>query len=1069
MIFFRVFAIFGLFLAAFLLAGCSAEKEAETRFLKAEEGVLLEWQDPEIVQVMEEAPRASLIPYESTELARDGAPEKSAYYQSLDGTWKFSWAPRPADRAADFWQQDYDTSDWDDIDVPSNWERRGYGVPRYVNADYVFGAQEPVIPVDDNPVGSYRRTFTIPESWDGRRIYLRFGAANSGMYVWVNGQEVGYTEDSKLPAEFDITDFVQPGENMVAAEVYQWSSGTYLEDQDFWSISGLERTVDLIAQPETHIRDFFANASLLERDLSTGTLDLTIEQRGPSAADMSVAYTLLDGEALVLSGQTMADSEGLVRFADSLAEVRQWSAETPELYTLVIEMKNGDGDVVEALSDEIGFRRVETIDGRLFVNGEPVILRGVNRHETDPVNGRVVSTELMIRDIELLKQLNFNAVRTSHYPNDPRWYDLTDRYGIYIVDEANVESHAYMNSGPDGWLGNKDYFYDSHFKRWKGMVERDKNHPSVIMWSLGNEAGLGYAFEDGAAWMKERDPSRVVGYEGTGQSTDIHNPRDYLDLYTPMYDTVAEMYDYLETDGAKAIILFEYAHAMGNSLGGFKEYWDLIWNEPMAQGGFIWDWVDQTFLEYKEDGTPYWAYGGDYNEGRNDGNFLANGIIQPDRTLNPHAWEAKKVMQPVLFESANVATGSITISVTNRHDFIDLSALELDWVIEEDGVQIAEGSLDSLSTAPGETDIVRVTLPDIVPKPGREYFLTTRATASEGYQPLVPAGHLVAWEQLSLPWSVDAQSLATSSMPALELAEGEDVIEVSGEGFGLTIDAETGLINSYMIGGTETILSPLAPNFWRAPVDNDVGGRIHEELAVWKDMAESRVLENIRAEKVSESEVRIEVEASYGDAVLSYDSTYTILGSGDVVVENAVIPEKDDLPEFYRIGMTMTAPADFGDLAWLGRGPHASYADRKTGAAIGLHEGSVAEQFHDYSRPQETGNKVDVRWLSIEDAADTGLAVIGQPLLSITALPFPYEDLAYVEGGQRHGADLTVKDVVTLNIDFAQMGVGGDNSWGFWPLEQYRLPAQRYDYSFRLKAYRGNDNPADFARLSVSE
>ncbi|MBD0427656.1 glycoside hydrolase family 2 TIM barrel-domain containing protein [Aquisalinus flavus] len=1050
-----------------IVTGCGEARGAEPRFLRDGNGVLLEWQDPEIVHVNEEAPRASFIPYETTQLARQDTPDRSAFYQSLDGTWKFSWAPRPADRAAEFWRQDYDVSGWDDIDVPSNWERRGYGLPRYVNADYVFGAQEPVVPVDDNPVGSYRRTFTVPESWDDRRIFLRFGAANSGMYVWVNGQQVGYTEDSKLPAEFDISEFVEPGENMVAAEVYQWSSGTYLEDQDFWSISGLERTVDLIAQPETHIRDFFANAGLSKSDLSTGTLDLSVELRGPDATTLSVAYSLFDGDTEVLTGEAVAGGEGLVRFNKQLAGVRQWSAETPNLYTLVIEMKDGDGDIIEAISDEIGFRRVETIDGRLFVNGKAVILRGVNRHETDPVDGRVVSTELMIRDIELLKQLNFNAVRTSHYPNDPRWYDLTDRYGIYIVDEANVESHAYMNGGPDIWLGNKDYFYESHFKRWKGMVERDKNHPSIIMWSLGNEAGLGYAFEDGAAWMKQRDPSRVVGYEGTGQSTDIHNPRDYLDLYTPMYDTVAEMRDYLETDGSKAIILFEYAHAMGNSLGGFKEYWDLIWNEPMAQGGFIWDWVDQTFLEYKEDGTPYWAYGGDYDEGRNDGNFLANGIIQPDRTLNPHAWEAKKVMQPVLFESDDPATGAI--SVANRHDFIPLSQLDIAWVIEEDGIEIADGRLNSLSTAAGETDSITVALPDIDPEPGREYFLTIRATASDTYQALVPAGHLVAWEQFPLPWSAPAQPLQTALLPALDLVKGDDLIEVSGDGFSVAVDATTGLITSYLVAGKETMLSPLAPNFWRAPIDNDVGGRIHETLGIWKDMGQSRVLENLRAEKVSATEVRLVAEASYGDGALSYDSTYTIFGSGDVVVENAVIPETGDLPEFYRVGMTMTAPGAMGNLTWLGRGPHSSYADRKAGAAIGLYQGQVADQFHDYSRPQETGNKVDVRWLAIADDAGTGLGVIGQPMLSVTALPFPYEDLAYVEGGQRHGADLKVKDVVTLNIDLAQMGVGGDNSWGFWPLEEYRLPVQRYDYSFRLRGYEAGTDPAAFARLRVAD
>jgi beta-galactosidase len=1009
---------------------------------------LPEWRDPEIISVNREPARAFFVAYESAELARNGEPQESAYYQSLDGEWRFSWAPRPADRAAGFHDPDFDVSEWDTIAVPSNWERQGYGKPHYVNVDYVFPADEPIVPTEDNPVGSYRREFNVPENWLERQVFVRFGAANSGLYVWVNGTQVGYSEDSKLPAEFNISPYLKAGNNVIAVEVFQWTSGSYLEDQDFWSVSGLERSVELIAQPQNRIRDFFARTTL-DDALTAGVLDLDVEIAGPSQG-LSVHYSVFDGGELVLSGQDNALE--MMRFSAQLPDARQWSAETPNLYELVVELKGAAGATVEAVSQQIGFRRVEVRDGRLLVNGQAITLRGVNRHEHHPETGRVLDAETMTKDIELLKRLNFNAVRTSHYPNDPRWYALTDRYGIYVVDEANIESHAYMGRGmehgPEHWLGNKPYFEASHLARVSRMIERDKNHPSIILWSLGNEAGLGTSFEKAAARAKQRDSTRVVSYEGTGQ-TEGHNPRPFIDLYTPMYDRVSEMRDYLDSDPQKAIILYEYAHAMGNSLGGFAEYWDLIWSEPMAQGGFIWDWVDQSFLEHKADGTPYWAYGGDYDEGRNDGNFLANGIIQPDRTVNPHAYEARKVMQPVAFHADSIAAGKFVVE--NRHDFLDLTGLSFSWVIEEDGVAIASGALPELGTRPGASDAVSIDLPGIEPLPGSEYFLRIRAAAKDGYQVFVPTGEVVAWEQFPLPWKAEAEAIV-SHLPAPSVVESEDTITVTGTDFSAEIDRANGLLVSYVRNDVETMATPLTPNFWRAPTDNDVGGGIPDALAIWKTIAESRVVENIEFATIDEDKVSIVVSALYGDGKLRYQTTYSVYGNGDIVVSNVVEPLVTDLPEFYRIGMTMTAPGEFGDLRWFGRGPHSSYVDRKAGARVGLFKGKVAEQFHDYSRPQETGNKVDVRWLAIANEAGAGLKIIGQPLLSVTALPFPYADLDLVPGAQKHGADLTAQDMVTLNIDFAQMGLGGDNSWGFWPLEKYRLPATRYEYSFRLRA-----------------
>lgn len=1093
----RVLAVTGF---AGLLYACNT-LPAETRGQSSQP----EWQNPAIFAFNKEPAHASFTPYENAELARKGDPRYSAYYQSLDGTWRFHWAPKPADRPVNFFQSGFDVSDWDIISVPGNWERQGYGKARYVNIDYVFPANEPFVPDDDNPVGSYRKTFHVPESWLARRVFVTFGAVNSAMYLWVNGRRVGYSQDSKLPAEFDITPYIKAGENMIAAEVYRWSDGSYLEDQDFWSVSGIERSVELTARPPVYVRDFFVHADLAD-DLATGVFELDIELAGNDTGNKKIAYALRDDKAdgaIVAQGKAMVNSSKPPAFSARIPQVRPWSAETPALYTLLIELQDRDGRTIEAISRKIGFRRVEMRQGRLFVNGKAVTLRGVNRHEHHPVTGRSVDRATMIRDIELMKQFNINAVRTSHYPNHPLWYELADQYGIYVMDEANIESHHYQSlgseKGEEHWLGNKSHWRAAHLDRMQRMVERDKNHPSIIFWSLGNEAGLGKTFVEMAALTRARDPSRVVVYEGTGVYWG-HDPRDFLELYTPMYDRVGEMQDYLANDPKKAIILIEYAHAMGNSLGGIKEYWDLIWSEPMAQGGYIWDWVDQTFLEYDAAGNSYAAYGGDYNEGRNDGNFLANGLFQADRLPHPHAYEAKKVMQPLAFHARNPGKGEFAI--TNRYDFIDLSHLDFSWVLEADGIPVAQDTLPPRRTAAGATQNLHIPLPEIVPHAGVEYFLTLRARARAGFHPLIPAGHPVAWEQFAMPWSAPVQKIAPDNMPPLVIDETTNLIHVNGENFKLIFDRKQGALTSWRHGGVEIMRSPLQPNFWRAPTDNDVGAALPEKLDIWKTVGEQRRVETLNISRLSPQAVRIDVNAIHGGDKLRQLTGYTVLGSGDVLVDVSLQPLTEELPEFYRIGMSMTAHGGFEQVSWLGRGPQESYADRKTAAAVGLYEGNVTEQYHAYVRPQETGNKTDVRWLAISDKSGVGLAVIGRPLLNVTALPFANDDLAYVPGGrkplpafsallttmdggnadfegnnnlppsmavgQRHGAELKLKaeakQMVTLNIDLAQMGVGGDDSWGALPLPWYRLPLQPYRYGFRLKAYGPGQRPADFAR-----
>ena len=1019
--------------------------------------MLAEWQDPEVIAVNRLPARSFFTAYESAELALQADPAQSRYRLSLDGTWRFILKDAPGEVPADFMEPDFDDSEWADISVPGNWERQGFGVPRYVNADYVFSFDEPLVPTENNPTGLYRTTADIPESWDGRRVVIRFGAANSGLFVWVNGRRVGYSEDSKLPAEFDITDYIETGRNSIAAMLVQWSSGSYLEDQDFWSISGLERSVELLAEPTTRINDFFVRAGL-DASFDRGELSIDIDVAGVNDG-ATLSYRLLNDSGVVSRGQAAASA--MATFSANNLDVLPWTAETPNLYTLLLELADRDGQTLQAVRQRVGFREVTMSGGRLHINGKAITFRGVNRHEHDPVTGRVVDEHSMRRDLELLKQLNFNAVRTSHYPNAPRWYELTDEIGVYVVDEANVESHAYMSGGPDVWLGNKPYFYDSHIARITRMLERDKNHPSVIAWSLGNEAGLGKAFEDAASILRDRDPGRAVLYEGTGQS-DGHNPREFADLYTPMYDPVEEMQDYIALYPDKAIVQFEYAHAMGNSLGGLKEYWDLIWSEPMAQGGFIWDWVDQTFLEHKEDGTPFWAYGGDYNEGRNDGNFLANGLLQPDRTLNPHAWEAKKVMQPVHFALSD----DRRLSVTNRHDHIDLAALSFGWRVEVDGVLAAKGDLPVLTIAPGEDTSLALSIPELDLSGLEESFLTVEARARSGYQPLVPDGHLVAWEQFPL----NSPSEALPRPPArsdLGLIAENDGMVITGRNFAMVLDKASGLISSWRVDDKHLLSSPLRPHFWRAPVDNDVGAGIPDELAVWKTAHESRKLVDFNAAINEDGSVSVSTTASYLDGKLTYVADYRVLGNGEMIVSASIQPSDDaDLPEFYRMGMTATLPNSLDRLDWFGRGPHESYADRLMSAAVGLYSGRVSAQAHDYSRPQETGNKQDVRWLAMRAEDGVGLQVTGAPLVHVTALPFSYDRLDYFPGTQRHGADLVPGDQYTLNIDAFQMGVGGDNSWGFWPLPAYRMKARRLDYQFRLIGISQGKEPATLSRRS---
>ncbi len=1041
-----------------------------------------EIEDPEIVAQGREPAAATFFPFESIALARAGQRADSARFISLDGRWKFQWSGSAAARPVDFWRPTTDVSGWRNIEVPSSWERQGFGRPRFTNIRYLFKPQEPTVPRDAHETGSYRRSFQVPASWSGSEIFLHFGGASSAMYVWVNGHRVGYSEDSKLPAEFRITEFVVPGDNTLSVEVWRWPDGSYLERQDAWSLSGIDRSVHVYAAPKIRIRDVFARAGL-DAQFAAGALNLDVElinhhaERKPG---LLLDVAVYDGARALHKAQRPIAIAGnattMLHLAATLPDILPWSAETPVLYDLVVALIDGDGNTLQVVSTRLGFRRVEVLAGQLLVNGRAIKLRGVNRHEFDPVTGRALSARSMLEDMTLMKKLNINAVRTSHYPNDTRWYELADQYGLYVIDEANIESHYYMqlgveNNQPEKYhLGFKRHWDIAHMTRVRNMVERDKNHPSIIAWSLGNEAGLGPVFPAMARWTRGRDPSRTVMYEGTGQLTGAHNPRDYVEIYTPMYDRVAEMVDYLDKRPRKAIIQLEYAHAHGNSLGNFKDYWDTIYRYPMAQGGFVWDFVDQTFAEQRADGRRYWAYGGDYGPDDNDGIDVADGILRADRSFNPQAWELQKVYAAIQFENYDHTTS--VVRVRNRHDFLDAGRFDFRWEITEDGAVVASGPAAAVNAAPGASSDLAVQLPNIELRSDHEYFLKVSALTRADSYPLVPPGHVLGWQQFALPSNHPQRpagpSTAAEALPALRVVDRDGMVDVTGTNLALRIDRATGLITKYEFAGLALLRSGLEPNFWRGPTDNDIGAGLDAVIAPWRTLVASRRLESLSLAQPTPGRVEIAVHWMLGDQQARYQLRYSVLGSGDIIVSARLDPIAQGLPELFRFGMTMTVPQRFDTVQWYGRGPHESYADRNTSAAIGRYAGAVHDQYFAYVRPQETGNKTDVRWMALLDNAGRGLIAVADDPISTSVLPFANADLDAHLDQRRHGADLQPQDFITWNIDHRQMGVGGDNSWGFAPLEHYRLPARSYAYRFCLRPLGLSDTPASKADEKIA-
>lgn len=1041
------------------------------------EKVTLEWENPELFRIGKEDPKATFFAFNSPEEALEGKREVSPNFLSLNGKWFFKFSESPNQRPAFFYRDDYQMKDWDLIDVPANWEMNGYGYPVYVNAGYPFMPDPPKIPKTDNWVGSYRRTFTLPEQWNGQEVFIHFGAVSSAFYLWINGEQVGYSQDSKTPAEFNITQWLHPGENTVSAEVYRWSDGSYLEDQDFWRMSGITREVYLYSVNSLHIRDFFVVPGLAN-DYQDGSLALDVELRNlsDSARMSTLEVTLVDQDQVLWTTEHQVHPiDTLISLTDTIPGVKAWSAEQPNLYTLLLTISDEEGNPIHSLGRKIGFRCVEILNNKLMVNGKPVYLKGVNLHEHHPETGHVIDEATMKLDILTMKSHNINAVRTSHYPQPERWYELCDQYGLYVIDEANIESHG-IGYHKDITLADKPEWAAAHLDRTINMVERDKNHPSIIIWSLGNEAGDGHNMLADYNWIKQRDPSRPVQYERAEKST--NTTERHTDIWCPMYASIGYMVNYANHPMSdRPLIQCEYAHAMGNSVGNLQDYWNAIEEYPLLQGGFIWDWVDQGLTKTDDKGRKFWAYGGDYGPPgtKTDGNFCINGLVFPDRMPHPSMTEVKKVYQFVRFLPDNLKSGQIKL--VNSYDFTSLKGFEVKWRIEEEGTVVVEGTIPCGDFLPGDTTLLELPYQLPKPLPGAEYFLNLTLINPQSWT-ILPAGHEYASEQFKLPLYQDREVVPATDLKEVTKAESATHITLTGSSFELAINKSTGWIESLKNGKLNLFTAPLKPDFWRAPTDNDFGNGMPERCAIWKEAGSQAHLTSLQVETPNPSLAWVNANFQLQDQdgfFASLTLRYKVYGSGDIVVDYSYQAAREKLPEIPRVGMQVTLPATYNQVSYFGRGPGENYWDRLTASFVGYYKSTVADLYTPYIRPQENGYRTDVRWVSLTDQDGQGILVCGEPVVCFSAHHSLREDFtsthrnydSRVENPQqynRHTVDVVTRQLISLNIDYRQMGVGGDNSWGARTHPPYCLADSVYQYRFRIRLIDKSDNQSEIAR-----
>jgi len=1035
----------------------------------------IDWENPEMIGQNKEPAHNTLIPYVDVESALKGIRESSIYYKSLNGKWRFKWVRKPAERSIDFYKIAYNTDDWDEISVPSNWQMQGYGIPIYLNVRYPRSVNTKEIPKIDheyNPVGSYRTEFKIPENWDGREVFIHFDGVKSAFYLWINGKKVGYSQGSMTPAEFNITRLLQKGNNILAVEVYRWSDGSYLEDQDMWRFSGIYRDVYLFSAPKLHIRDFFVHCKFDEiyKDAILKIRSIIHNYSSNNVNDYKVEVSLLDeaksyiGSEILISDLITIDSdtEEVVEMQTNIENPKKWSVEIPNLYDLILKLKNSKDEIIEIEHCKFGFREVKIgEDGGFYINGKSIKFKGVNRHEHDPDHGRAIPYERMLQDVKLLKRNNINAVRTSHYPDHPKWYNLCDQYGLYIIDECNLESHGLRDILPK----SDPQWKDSCVDRMVSMVERDKNHPCIIMWSLGNEAGMGDNFKKMKEAALKIDSTRPIHYE-----PDYNN--EVSDVISYMYaasfrlermvkNRIYGRYNQLhkiEEGIEKPYMLCEYVHAQGNSVGNLLEYWDVFEKYPNLLGGFIWDFVDQGIRKTSKDEKEFWGYGGDFGDKRNDRNFCINGIVLPDRSPNPALFEVKKLYQNIKVIPVDLIRGKV--KVVNKYNFKSLDFIDAKWELTEEGKKIQEGQLDNLEIKSGEVidTIIPFKISEI--KPNTEYHLKIIFLLNEDTI-WADKGHIMAWDQFKIPIPslyLQLDDLNEHTLPIetvidinelknIELEELEPEFIIKGESFKVIIGKESGVIESYSFNNIDLISNALIPNFWRAPTDNDRRDFLREKIRTydmsWREVSKNRVIRKIEFKQLKPQLIRIIVEFNLVNSDEPLNIEYLIYGNGVIIIKNEFKPTKRML----RFGMQTSLPKEYDKMTWYGRGPHETMFDRKTGAAVGIYSDSVENLIHPYVKPQENGNRTDVRWVTMTNKNGDGLLIsdVGGTKLNVSAWPYSMADLE----SATHNHQLPHRDFITFNIDYKQCGVGT-----FWYHRKYMLQEdKKYSYSFLLRGY----------------
>lgn len=1022
-----------------------------------------DWENPEIFQQGNEKPYATHYSYSKMENALTNKREASQYFYSLNGDWKFHWVPSPDKRPVDFYKTSFDDSQWKSIPVPSNVELQGYGTPIYTNFKYPFKKNPPYIIGDvnkswtthkePNPVSSYRRAFTLPKSFKNRRTFIQFAGVNSAYYLWINGQKVGYNQGSRTPVTFNIDKFLVTGENQIAVEVYKYCDGSYLEDQDFWRLSGIFRDVQLLSKPKVAIRDFFVHTDLDEQ-YKDATFSVDIEMTGEG----SVSATLLDKSKNAVFKDLPAIKNGKVlTISKKVSNPLKWTAETPNLYQLLLTVKNKDGQTTEIVPARVGFREVELKGGELLVNGQVILIKGVNRHDHEPDVGHAVTVEHMKRDIILMKQNNINTVRTAHYPNDHRFVDLCNEYGMYLISESNIESHGMGMKENKNSLSNRPKWYNAHVNRVKRLVERDKNQPSIIIWTPGNESADGKVFDDIYQWIKKRDPSRLVQNERAGFYGGT-------DIFSPMYATIELMKDWAEgkankhhtkhygknffmnesKDGtrSKPFIQCEYAHAMGNSVGNLIDYWDAVRQYKYLQGGSIWDWKDQGLTKIdKKTGKEFFAYGGDFGDKPNNSNFCINGLVQPDLEPNPHLVEVKKVYQNIWVKAVDMKQSEVEIY--NENFFVNLDQFIAKWELSANGKLVDNGTLGKIDLPAGQR--TKVKIPVEKSKLRGEAILKVYFELPSNTK-WAKKGHVVAWDQLSYGTAWQPKDMSNTGQ--VQIADKKAVITLKTSKAEIKFDKKTASLVSYKVDSKELMASPLVPNFWRIPTDNDEGNRMGGWAKIWRDAAAKRQVKSITHKSLANGVVEVKTVFDLASAKNSTLSIFYWINNDSTIDVDFKLQVSKKLAKIPRIGMQMAIPQDKSTITWYGRGQGESYWDRKTGNPIGLFTVPVDKMWHDYVRTQETGNHTDTRWFTCTDKQGNGLKVSAFGRLEFSTWPFTQKQLSRA----RHPHKLEMSDDITVNIDLGQMGVGGDWSWGAHTHDEYTFPSSKtYSYKYRLE------------------